>query len=146
VGTFVSVSLKVPYKKLPNGKGGFGYSAMLPVNIALPSKNAPRSKRFEAIIDSGASRCIFHAEIGQAIGLDIEKGQIETTLGIAGPTETYLHDISLYAPGGIIAIRAGFSANLPVAGLLGLMDFFARFRIIFDPSALRCELERIYQA
>jgi len=140
------VSLKVPYKKLPDGKGGFGYVAMVPVNIALSTKNAPRSKRFEAIIDSGASRCIFHAQIGRAIGLEIEKGEIESTLGIAGPTETYLHDISLYAPGGIIAVRAGFSANLPVAAVLGFMDFFAHFRITFDPTALHCELERLYQA
>jgi len=146
VGTLVSVSLRIPYKKLPDGKGGFVYCAMLPINIALPSKNAPRSKRFEAIIDSGATRCMFHAQIGQAIGLDIEKGQKETTLGIAGETDTYRHDVSLYVPGGIIAVRAGFSNRLSVAGVLGLMDFFANFKITFDPTALCCELERLYQA
>jgi hypothetical protein len=146
VGALFSVSFKLPYKKAPDGKGGFGYYAVVPVNIALPTKNAPRTKRFEAIIDSGASRCIFHAQIGQAIGLEIEKGEVEITQGVAGPTPTYLHDISLYAPGGIIAIRAGFSNNLPVAGLVGMMGFFENFKITFDPIALRCELERIYKA
>jgi hypothetical protein len=138
------VSLKVPYQKVPDGKGGFGYYASVPVNIALPTKNAPRSKRFEAIVDSGASRCVFHAQIGAALGLDITSGEVETTLGIAGPTPTYLHDISLYAPGGIIAIRAAFSFDLPVPGVLGMIGFFSNFTITFDPVGLRCELERIY--
>jgi hypothetical protein len=146
MGPTVGVSLKLPYRKVPDGKGGFGYYAEVPVNIALPTKNAPRSKRFGAIIDSGASRCIFNAEIGKAIGLDVPKGEVETTLGITGPSNTYLHDISLYAPGGIIAIRAGFSADLPVAGILGMIGFFDSFKILFDPAMLRCELERIYKA
>jgi hypothetical protein len=146
MGALVCVSLKIPYKKFPDGKGGFGYYAAVPVNIALPTKNAPRSKRFEAIIDSGASRCVFHAEIGKAIGLDIPTGESESTLGIAGPTPIYLHDVSLYAPGGIIAIRAGFSADLPVAGILGMRGFFDAFKITFDPIALHCELERVHKA
>lgn len=140
------MSLKIPYRKVPDGKGGFGYYAAVPVNIALPAKSSPRSKRFEAIIDSGASRCVFHADIGKAIGLDILQGEVETTLGIAGPTDTYLHDIALYAPGGIIAIRAGFSAHLPIAGILGIRGFFDAFKITFDPTMLHCELERVYKA
>lgn len=70
------MSLKIPYRKYPapNAPSGFCYAASVPVNIGLPAKNAPRSKRFDAIIDSGASACLFHASIGRAIGLDIEKG------------------------------------------------------------------------
>jgi hypothetical protein len=97
------VSLKLPYRKIPDGKGGYGYYAALAINIALLQKNAPRSKRFEAIIDSGASRCIFHADIGRAIGLNISSGAVETTLGVAGPTNTYLHDVCLYIPGGLLS-------------------------------------------
>jgi hypothetical protein len=91
------VSLKVPYQKYPDPQAidGFFYAAAIPVSIGLPAKNSPRSKRFEAIIDSGASQCIFHASIGRAIGLDIEKGRSATTQGIAGPVKLYLHDISL---------------------------------------------------
>ncbi|MFZ0311113.1 MAG: hypothetical protein WAL85_00280 [Candidatus Korobacteraceae bacterium] len=142
------MSLKVPYKKYPTtyAECGYYYSAAIPVNIALPAISSPRSKRFEAIIDSGASSCIFHASIGRAIGLDIESGQLTETLGVAGAMAIYLHDISLYAPGGIITTRAGFSDNLPIAGLLGMAGFFENYKISFDPVTLRCELERIYQA
>ena len=142
------MSLKLPYKKYPDpqARDGFFYAATVLVNIALPTENSPRSKRFEAIIDSGASQCIFHASIGRAIGLEIEKGKLVTTNSIEGPTQIYLHDISLYAPGGIVPAYAGFSDALPLAGLLGMTGFFEYFQITFDPTALRVELERIYKA
>jgi len=142
------VSLKLPYQKYPDpqARGGFFYAATVPVNIALPGKNSPRSKRFEAIIDSGASQCIFHSSIGRAIGLEIEKGEVVSTNGIEGPTNLYLHDISLYIPGGIVPVRAGFSDKLVIAGLLGMSGFFEHFKVTFDPLTLRVELERLYQA
>ena len=142
------MSLKIPYKKYPApyAPGGFFSAAVLLVNIAPPAKNSPRSKRFEAIIDSGASQCIFHANIGRAIGLEIEKGQLVSTNGVAGPTDIFLHDISLYVPGGIVPARAGFSDALPIAGLLGMTGFFENFEITFDPTEVRVELERLYRA
>jgi hypothetical protein len=142
------VSIKFPYQKYPDtqARGGFFYAATIPVNIALPAKNSPRSKRFDAVIDSGASQCIFHASIGRAIGLDIEKGERIATNSIQGQTEIYLHDISLYAPGGVVPARAGFSDLLPLAGLLGMAGFFEHFKIIFDPTELRVELDRLYRA
>ena len=140
------MSLKLPYKKFPLHGGGFSYSATLNVNIALPAKNAPRTKRFEAVIDSGASRCLFHGSIGRFIGLDIEKGPVEDTLGIAGSSKTHLHEIALYLPGGIVNVTAGFSDDLPIAGLLGMNGFFDHFKVVFDPTAQRCEIERMFLA
>ncbi len=141
------MSLKLPYRKYPDVKyGGFFYAAVVPVNIALPTKNAPRSKRVEVIIDSGATVCQFQAQLGRAIGLEIEKGEVRETMGIAGPTNIYMHDITLYIPGGPVQARAGFSDSLPIVGLMGMYGFFEHFVVTFDPAALRCELERIYQA
>jgi hypothetical protein len=140
------VSLKLPYKKFPLNAGGFYHAAMLSVNIALPQKNAPRSKRFEAVIDSGASICQFQADIGKAIGLNVEKGEPQGVIGISGTSSMYRHDVTLYLPGGPVTARVGFSKELPVAGLLGMTGFFEHFNITFDPTALRCELERLFQA
>lgn len=141
------MSLKIPYKKYPDSlsPAGFYYVASLPINIGLSVKNSPRSKRFDAIIDSGASSCVFHASIGRAIGLEIEKGLAALTQGFAGPTKLYLHDISLFVPGGMVATRAGFSDELPIAGLLGMVGFFESFRVTFDPIALQVELDRIHR-
>lgn len=138
--------MKFAYKKYPFRDGGFAYSAVLNVNLALPARNSPRSKRFEALIDSGASRCIFHTSIGKALGLDIEKGDPENTLGVNGISRVYVHNVSLYAPSGIIAIRAGFSHELPLAGLLGMNGFFEQFRVLFDPTFEGFELDRVFLA
>ena len=146
MGTFVSVSLKIPYKKLPDGEGRIRLLCRDSSQHCAANQKCSSLERFEAIIDSGATRCVFHADIGKAIGLDVEAGEIESTLGIAGSTNMYLHDISLYAPGGIIAIRAGFSIDLPVAGLLGMTGFFDNFKITFDAIGRHCELERLFRA
>jgi hypothetical protein len=119
---------------------------MLGVSLALPKLGSPRCKRFESVVDSGASRCIFHADIGRHLGLDIAEGVEESTQGISGIDMTYLHDVMLYIPGGAVTIKAGFKENLPVAGLLGMNGFFEHFVIIFDHNALSCDLQRIAHA
>lgn len=105
----------VPYKVQPDQYGSFVYSVTLGVNLALPKPNAPRTKRFEAIIDSGASRCLFHASIAAYLGLDLKAGIPEYCNGISGRQETWLHDVFLYMPGGAVTIKAGFAEALPVS-------------------------------
>jgi hypothetical protein len=125
----------------------YPYAPVLKVQIGGVEKNAPRSKRFEAIIDSGASRCTFHSSIGEGIGLNVKTGYAEKTLGISGKeSRIYLHDIYLYTPAGTLTIRAGFSEQLPVAGILGTDGFFQNFKVVFDPINHQCEIERIHQS
>ena len=148
--------LRIAYKKYPAPAtpGGFFYAASLPVDIGLSAgsssasnpRSKPRSKRFDALIDSGASSCLFHASIGRAIGLEIEKGQRMQTLGVSGDATMYLHEVALSVPGGVVVTQAGFSDQLPIAGLLGMLGFFEHFKITFDPTALAVELERVHRA
>lgn len=135
--------VKIDYKIQPDRYGSYIYTALLQVHLALPLPNAPRTKRFEAIIDSGASRCMFHADIGRHLGLDIQSGDLEKTQGISGSSDTWIHPVRLYVPGGPIDIHAGFKENLPVAGLLGMNGFFENFVVTFIQPALSCEIERI---
>jgi hypothetical protein len=123
--------------------------ATLSVQISNASKHSPPCRKFEAVIDSGASICLFHSSIGKSIGLNIEKGIPDKTMGISGTaTEIYLHPISLLVLGNMFKIRAGFTDKLPLAGLLGRIGFFEHFKIVFDPSGNPpgFELERVYRA
>ena len=45
-------------------------------------------------------------------------------------------------------IRAGFTNELPIAGVLGRIGFFEHFKITFDPSGLTpgFDLERFYRS
>jgi hypothetical protein len=139
----LTLSLTIPYRIFPDKRGGYLYSAMLPVQIARPEPNAPRTKRFEALLDSGATRCLFHANLSAAIGLDLKAGEAEILNGIAGPDTSWLHEITLYTLGGPIKITAGFKEGLPVAALLGMNGFFQHFNVTFEGAAQRCILDRI---
>jgi hypothetical protein len=128
--------LRFSYKTYPDDKGGFDWWALLPVQISNHVKHSPPSKRFEALVDTGASRCIFHGSLGWGISLDIEKGAKDQTVGVSGkPTTIFLHDVSLYIPGGhVLRISAGFTNELPMAGILGRNGFLEHFKVLFDPS------------
>jgi hypothetical protein len=118
---------------------------MLNIQMSLPGPNSPRTKRIEVVIDSGASRCLFHSDFAKHLGIDTSVCPVEETVGIGGAENTYLHDVSLYIPGGPVTARVGFKDNLPVAGLLGMNGFFEHFRILFDGPGQFCELERIFR-
>jgi Aspartyl protease len=136
----------VQYRAFPDNFGSHLYWAAINVQLALPSPNAPRTKRFEAIIDSGATRCLFHANLAQHLGIDLRSGLLEMMNGIGGREELWLHSVKLHIPGGAINITAGFKENLPLAGLLGMTGFFDHFNITFEAAAKRCVLDRIYYA
>jgi hypothetical protein len=135
---------KIPYSVFPNQFGLPGYFVALSVQLALTSPASPRTKRFEAIIDSGATRCLFDWSIAEFLGIERSKCKIELTSGIGGVEQAYLHDVLLYIPGGPVTITAGFKEKLPVAGLLGITGFFEHFRITFDTATKVCELDRIF--
>lgn len=92
---------------------------------------------------------MFHSSVGEGIGLNIEKGEKDETIGVSGvPTIMYRHMIHLHVLGSMFKIRAGFSDGLPLAGLLGRIGFFEHYKITFDGSSNPpgFDLERIYRA
>ncbi len=141
--------MRFAYKSYPNLKGVDDWLAVVPVQISNPATHSPPCRKFEAVIDSGASLCLFHSSIGHSIGLRIDKGEEDETTGVSGvPTKIYRHTIHLHVLGNMFKIRAGFADQLPLAGLLGRVGFFEHFKITFDPSSNPpgFDLERIYRA
>jgi len=94
---------------------------ILNVRISNPATHSRPTSRFEAIVDSGAPDCYFHSDIGQAIGLKVDRG-IRSPIGgiVTGATvDVYYHDISLWVGADMMKIRAGFSEKIAVAAILG---------------------------
>ena len=60
----------------------------------------------------------------------------------------YVHEVALYTVSGIIKIEAGFSYELPLAGLLGRRGFLSEFKFTLDPSTNppQFELDRYARA
>lgn len=98
----------------------------------------PKSKKvfpnYIVLIDSGASCCVFHAGIGEALGLDIKSGgQVPFQRAVAGGGKLYFHKIILGLEGNKMKSEVGFTYDLVSPfGLLGQEGFFDKFRVCFD--------------
>ena len=139
------MAFRIPYRLFDDGHGGYLPSVTLRVQLGRTGDSSQRSRVIEAIIDSGATRCVFTAEIAAEMGIDLKSGVREIALGIGGEQEMWLHDVMLYLPGGAVEIHAAFQEDMPLAGLLGMQGFFEHFRITFDGAVRQCELERLFK-
>ena len=142
----MNVTLKYDYLKFPaEPSEAFPrrFSASRPV-IPMRLIKGEKDVRYHAIIDSGADLCIFHAQIGEVLGLTIESGKLLKFNGISGEQLTaYFHDIEIEVGGHRFDCYAGFSRdieNMPY-GLLGQVGFFDLFNVIFDYKKGRTELK-----
>ncbi len=112
------------------------------INILLIFGN--KSLEYEALIDSGADFCIFHAEMATILGIKVNEGKQMTFYGTGGvPQTAYFHEIQIEIGGWPMDLYCGFSSemkSLPY-GILGQTGFFDRFRIEFDYKNKRIELK-----
>jgi len=124
----------VPLKKPIAGLSGVAQTWYPTIKVAIIFEHAT-SKRFEAVVDSGSALCLFHADIGKAIGLRLKTGEQGSLGGVVGGStgEVYYHRVKLKVLCDIIPIMAGFSEQLSVAAILGRHGFFENFTVTFDP-------------
>jgi len=119
-----------------------GRSILKPI-IPIRLKFGDVSLRYAALIDSGADFCIFDAEIGEYLGIDILSGKKEEFGGIQekGTSFAYFHKVILNIGGRDYPIVAGFSYDIAKHGygVLGQKGFFDIFVVKFD--FLREEIE-----
>ncbi len=145
MGPNVLLTFQVPYRKFSHVDGAHGYVVTLKVKLSTSLPNSTLTKTVDCIVDSGATRCCFHADVAEALGLDLKAGRLQTVTGISGPENIWIHEITLHLPGGKIRIKAGFKESLSVVGLLGMGGFFEFFNITFDSVMERCSFQRIYR-
>ena len=142
----MSVSLKYDYIKFPaEPSAAFPrrFSASRPV-IPIRLIKGAKDIRYHAIIDSGADLCIFHAEIGELIGITLESGKLLQFSGISQQQlNAYFHNIKIDIGGYEFDCYAGFSRDIDKLpyGLLGQTGFFSLFDVHFDYSKQRIELK-----
>ena len=125
--------MKFPYLKIPTKEPGKKWISrpIIPATLFGPKG----SVTVDALIDSGADRCLFHTDLGREIGLDLEKGEKENFSGIeGGRIPAFLHKIQIQIVGmdKKIEVLAGFSSAPGVFAILGQEGFFDAFRIKFE--------------
>jgi predicted aspartyl protease len=91
---------------------------------------------FDGYVDSGASYSIFTEEIGEILGIDVEKGdKIHITVGDGSLITVYLHNLEVKIGKAEFNATVGFSKHLGIGfNVLGRKDFFDRFRVCFDEA------------
>lgn len=89
----------------------------------------------EVLVDSGADVNIFDSEIGDILGINIEKGEKKTVSGITGVGEPYyVHPVEINVGGWKYKTDVGFLRNIARLGysVVGQKGFFDIFVVKFD--------------
>lgn len=117
--------MKFKYKQLAPGL----FRPIIPVTLHYQGHTIT----YEALVDSGADMCMFPAQIGELIGIDIQNGRKGTLGGVVGKTvDAYYHDIDLEIGGNITHVTAGFTEESKFDhGFLGQRGIFNSYTIHF---------------
>ncbi|MBI2100227.1 MAG: hypothetical protein HYT48_02735 [Candidatus Vogelbacteria bacterium] len=100
------------------------------------------SLKYEVLVDSGADLCIFDAEIGGLLSLDMKSGERLPVSGITGVVEYYYaHEVTIRVGGQPFKVKVGFLKNFAKFGygVVGQVGFFDMFVVKFD--LLKSEIE-----
>lgn len=137
------------YKKFPTNPNNHPFpnqkSALRPVT-QIDFKSDNNSFGYFVLIDSGADYCIFHAKIGELLGLNIKSGRPLTFYGTSGkPQKAYFHKISFKIGGIFHQCDVGFSYDMEklAYGLLGQFGFFDKWIVKFEYHKENVEIKEI---
>lgn len=128
--------MKFKYKK-------YGPEVIRPI-IPIELIYKDKSINYEVLVDSGADSCIFDAQIGELLGIDITKGKKQQVAGITGTSEPfYIYPVKINIGGWSYNIEAGFLPNIAAMGygVVGQKGFFDLFTVKFDFIKEQIELK-----
>ncbi len=132
--------MKFRYKKYAPGI----LRPVMPVRLIYQDCAVP----YEVLVDSGADFCIFDAQIGEILGIDIKSGKKREVGGITGVTEDYyVHPVTIEVGGHSYNIEAGFLPRIARLGygVVGQRGFFDIFIVKFDLLKEEIELKSRFQ-
>lgn len=105
--------------------------------------NSNESYDCYALIDSGADACLFPAEYGENIGINIINDKKHTFGGVGGGGITaYFHNLYIEIGGYRFNIYIGFTYDKLPFPLLGQKGFFNLFTVIFELEKETIELRK----
>lgn len=129
--------MKFPFRR-------YGRSVLRPV-IPIHLKYGTKGLLYGALVDSGADVCLFDRQIGEALGIDVGKGERYEVLGIGGGSAVYrMHEVTLIVAEQKCKVSVGFDENESDTeshyGIIGQKGLFDRFRVSFDLLGNEIEL------
>lgn len=126
--------MKFPYKKFfVQSPGSSIHTVSRPV-IPIHVHFGKFRIAYETLVDSGADYSVFHAEIGEAIGIGVKKGKRVHFAGVSGVSQKgFRHPIKLGLGKQIFDCSVVFAFGLGIPyGILGQSELFKQFVVVFD--------------
>lgn len=122
------------------------YGKILRPVIPIKLRYGTEEIGYQVLVDSGADMCLFDAEIGEALNIEIRKGEPKEVFGVGGKTSLYYpHKIEIVVGGWSHEIEAGFMPNVAgqtkLHGVVGQKGFFDIFVVKFDLLKEEIELK-----
>lgn len=117
--------MKFPYR--------FYEGRFLPI-VPIRLKGKESWVEHRAYVDTGASYCLFPADVAEFLGLVLEEGEVtEMVLGDGNILKVYLHRILVFLGEEEFTATIGFSKGLGVGFyILGTRDIFDKFKVCFN--------------
>lgn len=139
--------MKFRYRKfnLSPSSDFFGKLILKPI-IPIKVLKTGITLQYAALIDSGADFCVFDAEIGEYLRLNVKSGTEVQFGGIQslGGAKAYIHKLTLEIGGHQFRTEVGFSYDISKNGygILGQKGFFDLFSVKFDLQKEDIELKK----
>ncbi|MEK7521267.1 MAG: hypothetical protein AAB599_00485 [Patescibacteria group bacterium] len=132
--------MKFDYRKYGSGEETIEHPAFK-LHLVNPL-NQKLFADYVVLVDSGATNCIFHAVVGEAIGIDVKSGSRVLYRGVSKEIMQYFaHKVTLIIGTHSFETEVGFSYDHDFPfGLLGQVGFFEKFRVCFDKSKSEFEI------
>ena len=98
-----------------------------------------------AYVDSGASYCLFHADVAELLGLNLESGEpSEMTVGDGDSLKVYIHKIKIICAGEEFIASIGFSKEIGIGfNIIERKDIFDKFIVCFHEKGKFLEFTKI---
>ncbi len=105
----------------------------LPI-IPISMKRENEWIEFDAYINTGASSCLFPADVAEILKIDLEKGEVKKViLGDGNTLTVYIHNLPIFLAGKEFIAPIGFSKGLGINfAIIGRKGIFEQFIICFN--------------
>ncbi len=122
-------------------KREYFYQQNFPI-IDLELIGKERNLLVKALVDSGANISLFGAQVGEYLGIPVEKGEKLELKGIGGKIIAYLHFLPVRFNKSQFNLKIAFSREIkfPI-NLLGRDNFFLPFLITFNEKFQKILIE-----
>ena len=137
--------MKFPYQEFPkNPTPAFpkDTTELIPI-VPVVLRHGDKEFEIDALVDSGASSCLFAGMLGTGLGLDVNQGPSKDIYELGrGSVKAYYHRVTLQIGNIVWQEYVGFCFdNFRVDGILGQKGFFSNFRVVLDYGA-KCVVVR----